>query len=126
MTKTPRRILVVDDDEDILLMLRRLVTAQGYECGLARNGQEALEALAASRYWLVVLDVMMRVVDGREVAARIKDDPRYGYPHVVILTGRGDLETAAEGFETGVTFYLTKPFSTKRLVETIAAIEELG
>ena len=125
MSETGRRILVVDDDEDILIMVQRLLTAQGYTCGLARNGQEALDTLEAESYWLVVLDVMMPVIDGMEVADRVKDDPRYGFPHVVIVTGRGDVG-AQEGFATGSTFYLTKPFSTAQLVETIQAIEALG
>ncbi len=125
MTESPRRILVVDDDEDILIMVRRLLTARGFECGLARNGQQALDALESGSYWLVVLDVMMPIIDGMEVANRIKDEPRYGFPHVIFVTGRGDVGAAA-GFASGRTFYLTKPFSPKQLVETIEAFEALG
>lgn len=123
---SPRRILVVDDDEDILLMIKRLLTARGYECDVARNGQEALDSLEADPFWLVVLDVMMPVIDGMEVADRVRDDPRLGGPHVVFVTGRGDVAPSQRHRATDRTTFLTKPFSPSKLVEAIRDVEELG
>jgi CheY-like chemotaxis protein len=113
------RVLVVDDEPDVLLVVRIALESAGYETLLAADGERALERLAAEPVDLVLLDVCMPVMDGWSVLEAIRQRGQ-GLP-VVVISGRpaeGDLRRA---FELGAADYLQKPFLPEQLV---AAVEK--
>lgn len=121
-----RKILLVDDDEAILKFEHKILTAKGYICGMARGGNEALEMLTREKYHLVVLDVMMPDIDGFKVSERIQRDPELGSPYVIFVTARDDMMSVSEGFAAGGVLYLTKPFTSSKLLDVVRAVTEMG
>jgi CheY-like chemotaxis protein len=114
-------ILIADDDEDILELVRLRLTRSGYETVLARNGAEALEAARERRPDLALLDVSMPAMNGYEVTAAMKSDPITKDIPVILLTARAQTADVANGFEAGVDDYVTKPFSPQALQMRVAA-----
>jgi len=109
------RVLIADDDQDILRLVERRLSRRGYEVVTATNGQEALDAMAADPPDAVVLDWLMPKVTGSEACKAIKADPGTSQIPVVLLTARateGDIE---EGLASGADAYLTKPFDIYEL-----------
>lgn len=121
-----RKILLVDDDADILKLEHKILTEQGYLCETAGNGQEALDKLKADDFHLVILDVNMPDVDGFTVSERVQRDPAYGQPYVIFITARADVESMSAGFATGGVLYLTKPFTRSKLLDVVKAVTEMG
>ena len=136
------RILIVDDDMNALEILRRWLAKEGYVTESAHNGQECLQALERSTYDVVLLDVMMPVMDGMAVCARMREHPQWRTIPVVLLTAKDDMETRTRGMALGVSEYLTKPINKlelfarlraqvhtreleRRLDETAAAVADL-
>ncbi len=108
------RILLVEDERHLAEGLLYNLRAEGYEVVLARDGGEALEAFAGGPWNLIVLDLMLPVVDGFEVARRIrKEDPRVP---ILMLTARAAEEDRVRGLEYGADDYLTKPFHLEELL----------
>ena len=117
------RILVVDDDANIRRLLRDDLEAAGYRVLEARDGREALELARQKRPDLLILDVLMPEVNGFEVAAVLRSDPRtMGIP-ILMLTVVEEQERA---FRLGVDRYLTKPIDTARLLREVEALIEKG
>ena len=102
------RILVVEDEEHLALGLKFNLEAEGFEVELAADGGKANDLLEASKYDAVVLDVMLPVVDGFEVARRMRE--RADYTPILMLTARGRPEDVLQGFDAGTDDYLSKPF----------------
>ena len=102
-----RRILVADDDADIVDLLRMNLVAGGYEVETAGDGQEAWDKALASPPDLVVLDVMMPKMDGLEVLAKLRAEPRTRDVPVVMLTARTSDTDVWHGWEAGADYYLT-------------------
>jgi DNA-binding response OmpR family regulator len=110
------KILIVDDEPNILLSLEFLFKKEGYQVLIARDGEEAL-ALLENSPDVVILDVMMPKVDGYEVCRHIKNiKPEV---KVVFLTAKGKQQDREKGLNLGADLYLTKPFSTKELAGKI-------
>jgi len=122
----PKRILVVDDDENILNLERTILEQKGFEVTGAQGGAEALRLLGDNVYDLVLLDVMMPEVDGFTVCRRIKDDPRLKDVPVIFLTAKGGGEALAEGFESGAVMYINKPFTANKLLTIVNTMLEPG
>ncbi|MBN3032597.1 MAG: response regulator [Candidatus Saganbacteria bacterium] len=120
--KEPKKILVVDDEPDVVSLLTLLLTAQNYQVAVARDGAEALAKVRDEKPGLVLLDVMLPEVDGYEVARVLKSDDRYRRIPIIILTAAGQERTGAPEPAVGVEGYLTKPFETAELLERIAAV----
>ncbi|RHW34845.1 DNA-binding response regulator [Neobacillus notoginsengisoli] len=114
-----RRILVVDDDRNILDLVGIHVSRAGYQVLKAEDGFRALEILESVLPDLAIVDVMMPGLNGFELTARIRDD--YDIP-VLLLTAKGELEDKEQGFQAGSDDYLVKPFEPKELLFRIAAI----
>jgi two-component system, OmpR family, alkaline phosphatase synthesis response regulator PhoP len=119
------RVLIVDDEPNIVISLEFLMKQQGYETRVARDGDEALAEVESFRPDLVLLDVMLPRRNGFEVCQKLRAD---GWTdlRIVMLTAKGrDLEIE-KGLALGADAYVTKPFSTGELVERVASMLEAG
>jgi two-component system, OmpR family, alkaline phosphatase synthesis response regulator PhoP len=114
-----KRVLVVDDEPNIVMSLEFLMRRAGFEVAVARNGREALDALEGSAPDLLLLDVMMPEFDGYEVCERIRARPEWSGTKIVMLTARGREVERERGLALGADAYVTKPFSTRDLVEQV-------
>ena len=121
-----KRILVVDDDENILNLEKTILEQRGFEVTGAVGGAEALEVLGKQTFDLVLLDVMMPEVDGFTVCRKIKEDPRLKDLPVIFLTAKGGGEALAEGFESGAVMYINKPFTANKLLTIVNTMLEAG
>lgn len=121
-----KRVLVVDDEPNIVLSLEFLMKKAGFDVEVARNGREALAALDREPPDLLLLDVMMPEIDGFEVCERIRSRPEWRQTKIVMLTARGRESERERGLALGADAYVTKPFSTRELVERVKAMLEGG
>ena len=121
-----KRILVVDDDENILNLEKTILGQKGFEVTGAAGGAEALRLLAERTFDLVLLDVMMPEVDGFTVCRKIKEDPRLKDIPVIFLTAKGGGDALAEGFESGAVMYINKPFTANKLLTIVNTMLESG
>lgn len=117
-----KKILVVDDEPNIVISLEFLMKRAGYEVAVARDGLEALQAIARERPDLVLLDVMMPHKSGFEVLQAVRADDALAATRIVMLTAKGRDTDVAKGTALGADAYLTKPFSTRELVQTVEQI----
>ena len=116
------RILVVDDEPDILELIRYNLTRNNYEMIGVASGEEALTSIRTSSSDLVVLDLMLPGIDGLEVCRRLKNDARTSLIPVIILSAKGEEADVVSGLELGADDYLTKPFSPRVLLARIKAV----
>lgn len=116
------RILLVDDEIDILEFVRYNLQKEGYEVFTAQNGAEALKAAAKYRPHLILLDMMMPVMDGAQTCRAIRQDPQLRDTMVVFLSALGEEDQQLTGFGVGADDYLTKPIKMKLLVSRVQAI----
>jgi DNA-binding response OmpR family regulator len=114
-----KRILIADDEPNIVASLEFLMEQAGFEVKLAANGREALELVASFAPDLLILDVMMPEMNGYEVCQRLKSDPATRTVKVVMLSAKGRDVEVAKGLELGADAYVTKPFSTRELVAKV-------
>lgn len=118
MTTKPK-ILVVDDEPNILMSLEFLMRKSGYEVFIARNGAEALQLVNEQLPDVLVLDIMMPEVDGYEVCQHIKSSEALRHIRVIFLSAKGKEADIEKGYALGADLYLTKPFSTRELMQRI-------
>lgn len=116
------RILLVDDEVDILEFVRYNLLKEGYAVAVACNGAEALQAAAEFRPHLILLDRMMPVMDGLQTCRAIRQDPQLRDTMVVFLSALGDEEQQLSGFGVGADDYLAKPIKIKLLVSRVQAL----
>ena len=121
-----KKILVVDDEPNIVTSLKFLMERAGFEVTVARDGAEALAALEGEPPDLMLLDVMMPEFDGYEVCGRIRQDSAWDGTKIVMLTARGRESEKERGLELGADAYVTKPFSTRELVQQVKEMLEGG
>ncbi len=119
---TAERILAVDDEEDLLELLRYNLAKQSYEVLTAATGEEALRALADGGADLVLLDLMLPGMDGLEVCRAMKADPRTAGVPIIMVTAKGEEADVVKGLALGADDYVTKPFSPKVLVARVGAV----
>ena len=113
------RILIADDEPNILISLEYLMKREGYEVHVARDGQEALDVMQRVRPQLVLLDVMMPGKTGFEVCQALRADEALQHTLVLMLTAKGRDTDVAQGLGVGADAYMTKPFSTKELAAKV-------
>jgi two-component system phosphate regulon response regulator PhoB len=118
----PARILVVEDERDIAALVAYHLTKEGYRVRTAEGGQEALEAAAAERPDLMILDLMLPGYSGYDVLAEMRRQPILSDVPVIILTARREEADRVKGLELGADDYLAKPFSPRELVLRVAAV----
>ncbi len=114
-----KRILIVDDEPNIVISLEFLMKREGFEVEIAADGEVALKALAASKPDLLVLDVMLPKMNGFEVCRVVRADPRWAGIKILMLTAKGRDTEVAKGLGLGADAYVTKPFSTRDLVAQV-------
>ena len=114
------RVLIVDDEPDILLMLRVNLEADGYTTALAADGESALERIGEERFDLVLLDVMMPVMDGWGVLDRLAEETEA--PLVIVVSAKSSRRDMARALEIGAVAYVTKPFSPVDLSAVVARV----
>ena len=121
-TMIKNRILVVEDEESLLKLESILFTSKGYAVTGVRDGKSALDAIAADRPDLVVLDVMLPGLDGFEVCRAIKENPVTSSIPVVMLTAKKSSNDLERGRLAGADAYLTKPFKSVKVLEVIEGL----
>jgi DNA-binding response OmpR family regulator len=111
-----KRILIVDDEPNIVISLEFLMKREGFDVAVATDGEEALRAMADHQPDLILLDIMLPKKDGFEICQQIRANPAWQSVKIVMLTAKGRDTEIAKGLALGADSYLTKPFSTKDLV----------
>lgn len=113
------RILIVDDEPNIVLSLEFLMEQAGFQVSVAEDGEAALAQLAACRPDLVLLDIMLPRLNGYEVCQRIRANPDWAGIKVVMLSAKGRELEVSKGLALGADAYVTKPFSTRELMALV-------
>jgi len=113
------KILIADDEPNILISLEFLMKREGYDVVVARDGQEAMEAIERERPALVLLDVMMPIKTGFDVCCEVRANEDLQGTRILMLTAKGRDTDVAKGMALGANAYMTKPFSTKELVQKV-------
>lgn len=116
----PKKILIADDEPNIVISLEYLLQREGYTVLIARDGQEALDAITRERPDLVLLDVMMPKKSGFEVCQALRANDALQGTKILMLTAKGRDTDMAKGTALGADDYMTKPFSTRELVAKVA------
>ncbi len=113
------RILIVDDDEDVLLIVQTILDNAGYVAMLARNGREGVEKAIEGQPDLILLDVMMPELSGWEVCTTLKSAPETRQIPIAMLTVKSEIRDLITGMQVGADDYITKPFTRKKLLTTV-------
>src|SRR5512132_69735 len=113
------RILIVDDDEDILLIVQTILANAGYSVTVARNGREGVDLALELKPDLILLDVMMPELSGWEVCTTLKNAPETRQIPVAMLTVKSEIRDLITGMQVGADDYLTKPFTRRRLLSAV-------
>jgi len=117
-----KKILIVDDEPNIVISLEFLMKKEGFEIAVACDGDEALAKVASFNPDLILLDVMMPKKSGFEVCEALRTDPARAGLLIVMLTAKGRDTEVAKGLAIGADAYVTKPFSTKELVVKVKSM----
>lgn len=115
----PKKILIVDDDPNIVISLEFLMKREGFDVVVATDGEAALAAMEQHRPDLVLLDIMMPKKDGYEVCQQIRANPAWKHVGIIMVTAKGRDTERAKGLALGADAYITKPFSTKDLAQQV-------
>ena len=119
-----RKVLIADDEPNIVISLEYLLKREGYDVSVARDGQEAVEAILRDRPALVLLDAMMPKKSGFEVCQEVRADEAVKGTRILLLTAKGRDTDVAKGLGLGADAYMTKPFSTRELVQKVRELLE--
>ncbi len=118
------KLLVADDEPNIVISLEYLMKREGYDVLVATDGNQALEAIQREQPALVLLDVMMPGKTGFEVCQAVRADPALDGVRILMLTAKGRETDVSKGLALGANAYMTKPFSTRELVQKVAELLE--
>jgi DNA-binding response OmpR family regulator len=116
------RILVIEDETDILDLLRYNLKKDGFDADGASDGERGLDLARTKAYDLVLLDLMLPGIDGIEVCRRLKNDPRTEHVPVIMVTSKGEESDVLVGLSLGADDYVTKPFSVKELLARVKVV----
>ena len=119
-----KRILIADDEPNIVVSLEFLMKQRGYDIRVVSNGAEALEAIGEFRPDLILLDVMMPRVSGYDVCQKVRENPEWQGIKIIMLSAKGRDVEVTKGIAIGADAYVTKPFSTRDLIAKVG--EMLG
>lgn len=119
-----KKILIVDDEPNIVMSLEYTFKKNNFEVFIARDGQEALDILENAQPNIIILDIMMPNVDGYNTLEQIKKDDRLKETKVIFLSAKNKEKDIEKGLSLGADLYMTKPFSVKKLVEQVHILLE--
>ena len=119
-----KKVLIADDEQNIVISLEFLMKREGFEVVVANDGEEAIRRIRADQPDLVLLDVMMPKKSGFEVCQEIRSDPEMAGVRILMLTAKGRDTEVAKGLALGADAYMTKPFSTRELVDKVRSMLE--
>ncbi|HKN87204.1 MAG TPA: response regulator transcription factor [Nitrospiraceae bacterium] len=122
MTAAAKKILIVEDEADILHLVQLYLEKEGYRTSTATTGLEGLRQAKAEQPNLIILDLMLAEMDGLEVCKQIRADPRLSRTPIIMLTAKAEEADTVIGLELGADDYVTKPFSPKALVARVKAL----
>jgi DNA-binding response OmpR family regulator len=122
----PKKVLIADDEENIVTALEFLLQRRGYETRVAKNGDEALSEIERFAPDLVLLDVMMPRRSGYEVCQRVRGRPEWRHIKIIMLSAKGREVEVSKGVSLGADLYITKPFSNTELVAKIDGLLAAG
>ncbi|MFN7044346.1 MAG: response regulator transcription factor [Flavobacterium sp.] len=114
-----KKILIVDDEPNIVMTLEYTFKKSNYEVFIARDGQEALEILKTNYPDVIILDIMMPMVDGFATLEQIRKDENLEHTKVMFLSAKNKESDIEKGLALGADAYMTKPFSIKKVVEKV-------
>ncbi len=117
-----KKVLIADDEPNIVTSLEYLMTKSGYEVEVARNGDEALALVESFMPDLVLLDVMMPRRSGYAVCQKMRERPEWRHIKIVMLSAKGREAEVSKGLSLGADAYVTKPFSNRELIARIGAL----
>lgn len=117
-----KKVLIVDDDPNILMSLEFLMRKNGYNVLIARNGTEARELVKENLPDLLLLDIMMPDVDGYQICKEVKAGSKTKHAKVIFISAKTKESDIQKGYQTGADLYITKPFATKELVKKVAEL----
>ena len=118
----PKKVLIVDDEPNIVLSVEFLMKREGYDVMTAADGQEALDMLEDAKPDLMILDVMMPRKNGFEVCEAVRSHPKFGSLPILMLTAKGREAEMKKGLSLGADAYVTKPFSTHDLIDRVGRL----
>lgn len=114
-----KKILIADDEPNIVISLEYLLKREGFDVAVAIDGEEALQAISDDKPDVVLLDIMLPKKDGFEVCRQVRANPAWDKLKIVMLTAKGRDTEIAKGLALGADAYMTKPFSTRELVSQV-------
>lgn len=114
-----KRLLLIDDDPNLILLVKDYLEFRGYEVITAENGQEALEVLQKETPDMIICDVMMPQMDGYSLVEHVRKDPRTSWIPVLFLSAKGQSQDRVKGLNTGADVYMVKPFEPEELVAQV-------
>ena len=115
----PEKILAIDDENDVLLIIRTALESEGYEILTASNGVDGLAIAREEKPDLIILDMMMPEMGGEEVIEELKNDPETDTIRVMILTAISERKKIQEMLDKGADYYIVKPFEFKELIDKV-------
>ena len=121
-TMETKKILVVDDEPDLVELVSYNLKKEGFKVSSTASGEDALDKLRKGDYNLLILDLMLPGIQGVELCRMIRSNPRTEAIPIIMLTAKGELADKIRGLETGADDYMTKPFSPKELVARVKAV----
>lgn len=122
MSLRPKKILIVDDEQDIAQLVKHYLEKEGFQTCLATSGVDALQLVASEHPDVVILDLMLPHMDGLEVCKTLRQKPETALLPIIMLTAKNEESDTVVGLELGADDYVTKPFSPKTLVARVKAL----
>lgn len=116
------KVLIVDDNTDIRMIMRRLLERHGFQVREAANGKRALEQLKIEVPDVMLLDMMMPEMSGLEALAAIRKDPKVAHLPVVMVTAKQEDSDVLAGYDRGADYYVTKPYTNDQLLHSICVV----
>lgn len=114
-----KRLLLIDDDPNLILLVKDYLEFRGYEVVTAENGREALDVLEQDTPDMIICDVMMPEMDGYSLVEHVRQDPRTSWIPVLFLSAKGQSQDRVKGLSTGADVYMVKPFEPEELVAQV-------
>ncbi|MCK9418372.1 MAG: response regulator [Nitrospirae bacterium] len=119
---TTKKILIVDDEPDIVELISYNLKKEGFHISTALDGEEALKKVRAGHLDLIILDLMLPGIHGMELCRILRNNPKTAHVPIIMLTASGEESDKVRGLETGADDYMTKPFSPRELIARVKAV----